>query len=139
MQRVLEALGRIRLVTVERNRRADITADDAPLLVVMDGAHTTRLTDFMDTAYEMQLAVDGAISAEQDADLGPNLNALYAATIAALMADQTLDGVATLIREDGLGIRIASAKESELPLGFFSLDVTIEYRTGDGQPYVTGG
>jgi hypothetical protein len=71
MQRVLEALGRIRLVTVERNRRADITADDAPLLVVMDGAH--------------------------------------------------------------------SAKESELPLGFFSLDVTIEYRTGDGQPYVTGG
>jgi hypothetical protein len=84
MQCVMDALRQIRLVTVERNRRADITADDAPLLVVMDGAHTAQLTDFMDTAYEMQLAIDGAISAEQDADLGPNLNALYAATISSV-------------------------------------------------------
>lgn len=139
MQRVQAALiSGVRGATVERNRRAEITADDAVLLVLHDGSHTALLTDFQDTAYQMQLTIDAAVTGEYDEDVGPSLNALYAQVIEALMVDPTLGGIAVQIREDGLGIRVATIAESQQPLGFFSLDVTVEFRTGDGQPYVSG-
>lgn len=137
MQRVMDAMSRVPIVSsVERNRRSAPEAEDCPLLIVFDGGHTAELADTLDTAYEMQVGIDGAVTADTDEGLGPAANELYACVIEEIMRDPTLGGATTQIREDGLEFRLSIVQESEVPLASFSLNVTAEFRTDDGQPFV---
>ena len=120
---------------VERNRRSAPDADDAPILIVYDQGHQANATDFGDTSYEMTVGIDGAVTATDDSGLGPAANELYAATIRVLMADFTLGDTVEQVREDTFDFRLTTPDESAAPLAFFSLNLTVQFRTADGHPY----
>lgn len=125
--------------TVRRSSRRAVAADklSQPEVNVIGGGHTNDVPETGDTIYEMQVTVDMTVPAAADADLEPALNALYAATVQTLMADYTLGGLCSDLRERGFDVRLPAAEESAKPFIEGSLDLIAAFRTADGDPCST--
>jgi hypothetical protein len=134
ISRLVAALGAVG-VPVERGRRSQPDADEAPVMAVYDGGHNATVDDSGLATYEMQVLVEAAVSAADDATLGPAVNDLYARTIAALMADPTLGGVVTDTVESAFDIRVPDVDESATPLAISTLTVTLRFFTDYGNPF----
>ena len=119
-------------VPIVRNRRTAVDASEAPLLVLRDGGHTADQDSAIDTAYQMQISVEGTVTAGDDELLGPVVNALYLAVVRSLGPD--LGGECQQVRETGFDVAFAPAEESPLPLADFTLDLVIDFHTPDGDP-----
>jgi hypothetical protein len=135
--RLMAALGTLTGITVERNRRSQPDAEEAPVMVVYDSGHNASADSAGLASYEMQVLIEAVVSGPDDASLGPALNDLYARTLAALLADTTLGGAVTDISETSFDVRVATVDDSAAPLAFSTLTMTLSFFTDYGNPFAT--
>lgn len=108
-----------------------LTVHDGSLEIVEDGATARQ--------YLLRAQIDGTVAANTAAELGPALNALYAAALSAAVADPTLGGLVQDVREDagdedggGASLEIEFADKSAIdggqgPTAGFRLHLAIPY------------
>ena len=133
---VAARLGTIGGVTVERNRVEPVTA--FPALVMIDGGHTVTEENAGLKLYASRFDVEGYVQTTTAAELGPSLSDLYAKTVAALMADRTLGGVAIDVREGELRDPEIDRTPGHAPHAAFSLAFEVDYTTRPADPYQPG-
>lgn len=120
-------------VAVERNRRTAVEADEAPKIVMFDLGHQADTLNIGLIDYSMAIEVEGTVTTSSDATLGTAVNALYVQILASL-ADYTLGGLCSGLRETGLDVRIISEDESSKPLATFTVSFEVDFQTPDGDP-----
>lgn len=76
------------------------TTTETPLVLV-DGVQRVVEDGPAGTLYRMAVRIRGAVTRADRAQLGPAVSALYAQTLAALLADRSLGGLAIDVAEGG--------------------------------------
>lgn len=133
----LSALKPAAVKEVYRNRRKPIADQNLPALVMQDGGQSVPEELAGYTEYLLSAEIEGYVKAASDEDLGPAVSALYAATLAALMADRTLGGLAVDMIEGDVGIDLDRDLGSS-PAGAFLLTVSVRFWTKPADPYTVG-
>lgn len=123
MAAVMTALGELGVAELELMPSADPVV--FPALHVFDGGQDASPSEPAATRYELALTLEGYMEQAGGAAAYATLNALYAAAVAALMAEPPLGGLAETIDEGGL--RISVAPLASRPRLGFSLDMTITF------------
>jgi hypothetical protein len=131
-------------VTFYRNRRKAIAQGAWPALNQIDGGHGAPeevLTPGI-SQYTLDVELEGEVGATPtaamtEAQLGPALSDLYAASLKAALADRTLGGLCIDIHEGALAVD-PDRGEGKAPAGAFSLALTIDFWTRNGDPYTIG-
>lgn len=75
----------------------------ADQLILVDGTQRVLEDAHAGTLYRLAVRVDGAVTRPTADQLGPAISALYGQTLAALLADRTLGGLAIDVAEGGEG------------------------------------
>ena len=131
------------VVAVVRNRRNDLNIEEFPGLVVLDGGHQAADDENAGfTRYILTVQVEGYVGAVNsvqlaEADLGPAISALYASSLAVLMADRTLGGLAVDLHEGALDVAI-DREDGHPPAGGFMLEIIVDYFTKTADPFTVG-
>ncbi|BBK30309.1 hypothetical protein EDC65_2245 [Stella humosa] len=121
---------------VERNRDAEV--DRFPTLLLIDGDQDRIGDETMGYRRVMlEFMVEGYVSANLQSGLGPARNALYAAVVAALMADPTLGGLAVDLHE-GRTSRALGTGDGQTPAAAFATIYELEFWTREADPYSLG-
>lgn len=103
-----------------------------PALHIFDAGQQIEETESGVTRYGAMLTVEGYLEAQGGAEAHAELSNLYSATVAALVTEPPLGGLAETIDEGGMNIQIAPlAGKSRL---MFALDFTISFPTRRGAP-----
>lgn len=118
-------------------RNHDAAHVEYPALVLFDGDMTPSSENSGFTNYDMLLRVDGLLNPADTSEIGRDINRLYAETLAALLEDTTLNGLAIDIIEGPRDVQIGRG-EGQGPFGFFSLQFTVKFWTQEDDPYQVG-
>lgn len=114
--------------TVARNLEVELSLEDLPAAIVIDGGHEIVVRQTGDEIYEMSLTIELYVTG---ADLGTQLNALYLGAINALVADVTLGGAAITVDEDGLSDPEIERDDVGAQIMTASLQVTVQFVTSE--------
>lgn len=119
-------------LVVERNRSEAV--DCFPALVLHDGNQVANEEQTVFVMRVRTIEVEGFIRVTDKANLGPELNALYAETVKALTSDVSLNGTAVDVAEVELLV-VMDPQSDTLHQGQFSLKFDVTYTTKQGDPY----
>ena len=116
--------------TVARNTDRAFSPDELPAAVVFDGPHAAAETFTGVASFSLDVGIELLVSGEAG---GTALNALYADTVAALLADRTLGGVAVDLREVDLGEpeHLTGARAVEIVSATLRVEVLFETAEAD--------
>ncbi len=113
-------------------------------LAPIDGVQTLVADHPTGREYLLAARIDGLVARASAEQLGPALNALYAQTLAAVLADPTLGGLAMDVREgvsedtedtEGASLEIEVSREPfTAPTAAFGLHLSIPYWVPEGSP-----
>ncbi len=122
-------------VTTYRNRRREVPHAAMPAFVQVDGGHDEPSDDNSGrTTYQLQVSVEGFVTADTDALLGPALSDHHGKLVSAVLADRTLGGLAIDVRE-GPMVADLDRSEGSAPAMAFNCTFTVDYWTVPGDPY----
>lgn len=119
---------------VHRNLEAEV--EHFPTLILVDGDEQADEENFNGFCQcFMTVAVEGHVRLEGGSatNIGSAINALYAATEAALLADRTLGGVAVNILKQGCEVDV-NRGTGQQPQGAFAATYTVQYFHRSGDP-----
>jgi hypothetical protein len=112
-------------------------------LVVVDGPQTVAQAGPVGIIYRLAVRVEGVLTRSDPETLGPALNALYGAALAAVLADRTLGGLAIDVAEGGGDDEDAGGLEVDIArdpfaaaAGAFALHLGILHWQGGAAPSV---
>lgn len=103
-----------------------------PSLAVFTGGHVVVEREAGTTRYESEFTIEGYVEGDGGAAPTAERNALQAKVVAAIMADETLDGSIELI--DDADCRFATATLASVRRLMFAQDFTIQFTTSRGDP-----
>lgn len=131
----LSAIAGVANLTVERDRDLPSEDDTLPLVVVTEGDEAPVPLFLGEDAFDLQVIVEGAATAETVALASSAVATLRAKVEQALMADFTLGGLARDLRpaDEDTPQRLDFA--SEAPTKGFSRAYVITYATREGDPF----
>jgi hypothetical protein len=125
-----------RLVALEDAAETKLMPSGDPLAFparhIFDGGQAVVEGEVASTRYALDLTVEGYLEQAGGADAYAALNDLYAATVRALLEDETLGGLVETIDEGGLRVFVAPLA-SKSRLGFAG-DFTITFATRRDDP-----
>lgn len=122
-------------LTVERNR--DVRVQEFPMLIMIDGGQQANLDNTGFTRYDMNIEVEGHVTASTPGGLGDAVNALYGKTVEAVMADVTLGSLSLDIVEVSMEVEIDRG-EGRKPYAAFLVTFQVTYFTEQGDPFTLG-
>ena len=123
-------------VTVYRFRDVDITKDQMPCLVMIDGGEQTDESSFYKHISHMNVGVESYLRASTDDQLGPAISDLYGKIKAAIMSNRTLGGNAVdcTVATDAMSDPIIERVEGKPPGAAFQANFIIEFHTKPNDP-----
>jgi len=121
-------------VLAARNRSSDVEPAEMPAAIQIDGGH--RASDHETGAVGMTLdvSVQGYVTGSDDAAITAAVDALYVQIGTALMADITLGGLASDVREVEMLEPEIMREEQEKPFAEFTVEFEIDYQTSETDP-----
>lgn len=136
LEQLLSAMDGIDGLTVEINRRAPVTPEECPILIVLNRGSQSINTEANELkVYDATVTIEGYVAAVADADLGPSINDLYARTIERIEADPTLAATALNTWEQECDFEVDTVAGHE-GLASFTLQLRVMYQTARIDPYV---
>lgn len=131
---VAARLSEIAGVTVELMPAGE--PDRFPALQIYDSGHVATETSALATRYLLAIDIDGYVTRSGGAASGAAAhdaaNDLYAATVAALMRDPSLGGLAVVIDEKGFTLDVIEL--AELRAVKFTLSIEVEFVGNTNNP-----
>lgn len=121
-------------VETQRTVDAAMDPDRLPAAIQMDGGHQRAARDARVDQMTGRVTVGLFVTAATGAELPQALNALYARVVRPLMADPTLDGLVSDVRELGLSDPQPMTEGQERPFMYAELDFEFEYETAEDDP-----
>lgn len=103
-----------------------------PSLAVFAGGHVVIDREAGVTRYESEFTIEGYVEGDGGTAPSAERNALQAAVVAAIMADETLGGNVELL--DDADCRFATATLASVRRLMFAQDFTIQFTTSRGNP-----
>ena len=124
-------------VNVYRNRAADVLPGEMPAVVQLDGGHEVVPRNTGETPYTLEFTVQGYATAADDDALTAAVDGLYGEVVAALVADPTLGGIASDVREVAMSAPEFLREDQEAPFAAFAVDFEVDFETAETSPYDT--
>jgi hypothetical protein len=134
-------------VTIERNRDAEVSLDECPMIVVLDGGMEAQGGNTLEARYIGRATLAGWLQADTTAELHAQANLLHALAVRALIRpDPALlprpltlaDGTTQVdIIEGGFRVEAASIAQSDQPMASFVLEITFDLYSPWGSPFIT--
>lgn len=115
---------------VEREPTGDPDVFD--YLSIADGGQTVLEKGFDTTRYGLSVEIEGYVEGSSGDSTHEALSALYATTVAALLTEPPLGGLAEEISEDSL--RVATANLANKRRMSFGLSIYVEFSNKRGNP-----
>lgn len=116
----------------------ELSVDDLPAVVMIDGGDEAADDQVGALQLGQRVAVVGAVSSATADGLGPALSDMRARIRAALGADPTLGGLAKLVRYQSTDDPVVVTESGFDPYAVLSLDYLIEFDEGEFDPYQLG-
>lgn len=124
-------------LTVERNRETEVTADDMPRLVLLDGEEEADSGNLNVTVYRAAVTIEGYVKAEERALLAARVNMLKALVQRKMAEDPTFGGLALDVTEGESAVQTDGSGQ-EYPAAAFSIRYELTYWTQAGDPFTAG-
>ena len=105
-----------------------------PALHIFDGGQRVEIGEAGTTRYALTIGIEGFVSGGTGGSAHAALNALHAATIAAIYDSTALAAISEEIEEGAMNVAVAD-RGDDRTIGF-SLDLTIYFATQRGDPAI---
>lgn len=120
-------------VTVDRNVDTEIDPADMPAAVQFDGGHVVVPRESGETAYTANFSVQGSVTGANRAAVTAAVDTLYGQIVTALVADPTLGGLVSDVRETAMSDP-EFLTDAEAPFAEFAVDFEVDFETAEHDP-----
>lgn len=124
-------------VTTGRNRTTDIDLSDMPAAIQLDGGHVTTALQTGAATKTLEVSVQCYVTGATEAALTAAIDVLYVQVTTALLADITLGGLASDVREVEMIEPDPMDDEQEKLFAAFSVEFEIDFETSETDPTQT--